>query len=298
MLTVSSFLFSFWISHASMHRNTQILQHTDSLCKYTWGHTQKSAAQLSWYGVPCFTVCPWSLFLRKRQPIRDRLCGRECTSIDKPQRSWCMIHFRHTNLFPTRVAQALQWNLICKKNHLSLFYIPLRRQGPCSRTIHPDKWVCICSTRRDSLTEKWGLWNVAQRESDYLGYSSWVCSLQKTCFKVIDDIYTVQCSGEKIKRRREDYFRGEDEAWRKEKKGGMGVNREIRGRGKEKAHVRRKGSRQQSEVGSEDEDEEEETGRAQGRHQWSYRSVRPVHVCRPVTVFPHLYANMGWISSL
>lgn len=47
----------------------------------------------------------------------------------------------------------------------------------------------------------------------------------------------------------------------------MGVNREIRGRGKEKAHVRRKGSRQQSEVGSEDEDEEEETGRAQGRHQ-------------------------------
>lgn len=71
----------------------------------------------------------------------------------------------------------------------------------------------------------------------------------------------VQCSGEKIKRRGEDYFRGEDKAWRKEKKGRMGVNREIRGRGKEKARVRRKGSRQQSEVGSED--EEEETGRHQ-----------------------------------
>lgn len=141
--------------------------------------------------------------------------------------------------FPSETSQ---WDLLCTKTHPSLFYILLRRQRPCCGTIHPSKLACICFTslQGEILTEKWDMRNVSQRErereSNYFGYSSWICSSQRIRLrsKLVSTV-----KKKKIRRR-------EGICEEKGKQTAKWGNEEVKGRA---------------------------TGRAQGRYQWSYRSA-------------------------
>lgn len=133
-------------------------------------------------------------------------------------------------------------------------------------------------------SENQNIWSICP----FFPKNDWVCSLQKGCCKVTDDVHGSIFW--RKKGRGEDYFRHKAKTRRGEKR------RKARWESRERLEEEEK---RRHHMWGEREAESKVRGwgcggRDRGTHgtyQWGYRSVHPAHVCCPV---PHLFASSTW----